>query len=102
MVDLGSRINVIGADTDREFRQKAAAHGHHVWYRERPTLNVNGVGKGSAQCHQIGTYPVAVDFTGDGPSMHQFEANVATGSGSHLPAIYGCASMQEQGADLIL
>ena len=89
LVDIGSKINIIGEDTDKEFREQAEAQGHEVWYKSIPTLNVGGVGKGHAQCYKKGTYPVAVDFQHQGRRLHQFTANVASGHAASLPAIMG-------------
>ena len=63
---------------------------------------MNGVGAGSAPCDYTATTPVAVAFRGEGASLHDFKANIATGSGAHLPAIMGSISMQEKDSVLIL
>ena len=102
LVDIGSKINIIGEETDKEFRDQAEASGHEVWYKGIPTLKVGGVGQGHTECLQKGTYPVAVDFKSVGRRLHQYTANVATGHGATLPAIYGLASMQEQDAVILL
>ena len=65
-------------------------------------LNVNGVGKGSAQCYEKATYEVAVKYADKGAQLDEFTANIATGSGSSLPAIYGSESMQDKDAVIIL
>ena len=48
MVDIGSRINLIGEDTDREFRELAESHGHKVQYDALSHLKVGGVGQGTS------------------------------------------------------
>ena len=103
LVDLGSRINVIGSDTDQEFKQAINDAGRKVTRKSRESvLNVNGVGKGSAQCYEKATYEVAVKYADKGAQLDEFTANIATGSGSSLPAIYGSESMQDKDAVIIL
>ena len=103
LIDLGSRINIIGCETEREFALEAERNGHQTSYEKRThRLNVNGVGAGSAPCDYTATTPVAVAFRGEGASLHDFKANIATGSGAHLPAIMGSISMQEKDSVLIL
>ena len=54
LVDLGSRINLIGRNTAQEFMTAARVNGQKAKTRvkERP-LYVHGVGSGSAQCKEI-------------------------------------------------
>ena len=61
LVDLGSRINLIGRNTAQEFMSAAHVHGQKAKTRtkDRP-LYVHGVGSGSAQCKEILTAAVAV------------------------------------------
>ncbi len=103
LIDLGSRINIIGSDTEKEFALEAERNGHQTTYEQRQhRLNVNGVGAGSAPCDVIASTPIAVSYDGDGASLHQYKANIAGGSGSSLPAILGSISMQEKDAVIIL
>ena len=103
LVDLGSRINLIGCNTEREFALEAERHGQQTRYEKRKhRLNVNGVGSGSAPCDEEATLPIAVKFADDRAKMDSYRANVATGSGADLPAIFGSASMQEKDSVLIL
>ena len=103
LVDLGSRINVVGANTQREMALEAERHGHKTVYNKRKhRLNVNGVGRGSAPCDEEATTPIAVSCHDSRPTLEKYEANVATGSGADLPAIYGSASMQEHDCVLLL
>ena len=45
LADIGSRINIVGCNTEREFSQKAEQFGHKTTYeRRKHRLNVNGVG----------------------------------------------------------
>ena len=103
LVDLGSRVNCIGADTCREFTDVINAAGKNAEFVNRESrLNINGVGSGSAPCDEEAILPVAIKF-GEGPAtLEKFRANVAEGSGAHLPAIWGSKSMQEKDAVLIL
>ena len=102
LADIGSRINIIGEDTDCEFREQAESKGLQVKYESIPTLKVGGVGQGHTECHKKATYPIAIDFKNGGRQMHTFTAYVATGHGARLPAIYGLESMQAQDAVIIL
>ena len=63
LVDLGSRINIIGCNTEREFALEGERHGHKTTYESRKhRLNVNGVGEGSAPCDEEANIPIAVQF----------------------------------------
>ena len=64
--------------------------------------NVNGVGSGSAPCDEEATIPIAVKFADSRAKLDSYKANVATGSGAGLTAIFGSASMQEKDSVLIL
>ena len=70
--------------------------------RHKPLL-ANGVGAGSAPCHQVIEAPVSVKY-GNAPKSQviQYHANVADGCGSRLPAILGLDSMTEKDAVLLL
>ena len=49
LVDIGSRINVVGCNTERAMSLAAAQHNYDTKYTKRTnTLHVNGVGAGSA------------------------------------------------------
>ena len=99
LVDLGSRINIIGENTEREFSLEAERHGHTTVYEKRKhRLNVNGVGSGSAPCDEEARLPIAVKFEDKAATMDEFKANIAKGSGVDLPAILGSQSMQDKDA----
>lgn len=103
LVDLGSRINIIGQNTEREFALEAEKYGHSTTYETRKhRLNVNGVGSGSAPCDTQAILPIAVRFEDEPATLHEFKTNVATGSGADLPAIFGSISMQEKDSVIIL
>ena len=103
LVDLGSRINVIGCNTEREFSLEGERHGHKTTYESRKhRLNVNGVGQGSAPCDEEATMPVAVQFQDNPATMETYKANIATGCGADLTAILGSTSMQEKDAVILL
>ena len=100
LFDPGSRINIIGSSTAKEFAAKAAGQGDTI-YEDRPTLHVNGVGSGSTPCHQIGQFPIACTYDRS-TSRDTFTANIATGpSGDHLPAILGLDSLQDKDAVVV-
>ena len=49
LVDIGSRLNIIGCNTERAMSLAAARYDHDTRYeRRRQVLHVNGVGAGSA------------------------------------------------------
>ena len=104
LVDLGSRINLVGRETLEDFVAVATEHGMKsvLKKRVRPLL-VNGVGAGSAPCNQVLEVPIAVKY-GNSPKAQvmTYHANVAEGCGSKLPAILGLDSMTEKDAVLIL
>ena len=103
LVDIGSRINVIGAITERAISETAAEHNFLTSYclRQR-VLNVNGVGTGSAPCTEEATIPIAVRYQDRPATTTTFRANIARGSVSDLPAILGLNSMQQKDTVLIL
>ena len=103
LVDLGSRINITGCNTEREFALEADRHGHKATYQKRRhRLNVNGVGAGSAPCDEEATLPIAVKCQDEPARLDSFTTNIATGSGSDLPAILGSQSMRDKDAVIIL
>ena len=103
LVDLGSRINLIGRNTAQEFLSAAHVNGQKAKTRskERP-LYVHGVGSGSAQCKEILTAAVAVKYEASAPQVANYEANIADGCGADLPAIYGLDSMTKGDAVILL
>ena len=104
LVDLGSRINLVGSETLKEFVATAKEHGYETLYRqrERPLL-VNGVGAGSAPCYKMLEVPVSVKYgNAKQAQVIPYQANIAEGCGSKLPAILGLDSMTEKDAVLIL
>ena len=104
LVDLGSRINLVGSETLKEFVATAKEHGYDTLYkkRERPLL-VNGVGSGSAPCYKTLEVPVSVKYgNAQQAQVIPYQANIAEGCGSKLPAILGLDSMTEKDAVLIL
>ena len=103
LADIGSKINVIGADTDREFRETSESQGLEVHYEYiSPPMKIAGVGKGYTECNKKGTCPIAVYFKHGGRQIHTFTAYVTNGHATHLPAIYCLDSMQDQDAVIIL
>ncbi len=103
LVDLGSRVNVIGKDTEKEFAAAAAANGHYSTYIPRARrLHVNGVGSDAAICDFEVVSPIAVKFEEHAATKESYRANLAEGCGSKLPAILGSDSMQEKDSVIIL
>ena len=103
LVDLGSMINIIGANTEREFAERAARHSLSNQYIDRETrLKVTGVGAGSAHCDVETIAQIAVKFEDQPATRETFKANVAEGVGADLPAILGSISMQDRDSVLIL
>jgi len=103
LVDLGSRINIIGENTEKEFSLEAERNGYAATYDKRKhRLNVNGVGSGSAPCDEEARLPIAVKFEDKAATIDEFKANIAQGSGCDLPAILGSQSMQDKDAVILL
>ena len=102
LVDLGSRINIIGEETYAAFKNKSIAAGFPVEVKEREQqLTVNGVGSDAAFCTQEATITTAVQFADQAATTVPYTANIARGCGSTLPAIMGLQSMQEKDAVLL-
>jgi hypothetical protein len=103
LVDLGSRINIIGKDTAKRFSDAAAVANQEMQYVMRgERLHVNGVGSDAAYCDMQAIMPIAVKFEENEATQETFRANVAEGCGATLPAILGAGSMQEKDSVLIL
>ena len=101
LVDLGSRINLVGDKTlEEDFKQVAAKYGLDIAMQRRPNrLHVSGVGAGTVPCDEQATIPIAVRYQ-DTVQYDSFVANVA--QNSSLPAILGARSMQEKDAIILL
>ena len=103
LVDLGSRINLVGKLTEREMSLEAERNGHQTFYEKRKhTLHVNGVGKGSAPCNEKTILPIAVPCVDRKPCLESFKADIAEDCGEALPAILGSESMQDKDSVLLL
>ena len=103
LVVLGSRIHIIGCNTERDFSLEAERHGQTTKYeRRKHQLNANGVGAGSAPCNEVAPIPIAVAYEDTPGRLDEYRTNIATGSGSDLPAILGSASLQETDAVIVL
>jgi hypothetical protein len=103
IVDLGSQVNVVGINTQKEFAEKAKAAGRDTSYVNRSRrMNLNGVGSGSAPCDYEAICPIAVKYLDKSPMHDVFRANVAEGCGADLPAIFGSVSMQKKDAVIML
>ena len=103
LVDLGSKVNVVGQNTQKELTSKSDAHDLETEYLQRDQrLNLNGVGTDSAPCDYEAIIPIAVKFEEQAATLESYRANIATGCGANLPAILGALSMQEKDSVLIL
>jgi hypothetical protein len=103
LCDLGSRINLIGKNTEREFSDVSKKYGHKPTYIQRKRrLHVNGVGTDSAYCDHEVVAPIAVKYEDRDATKEIYRANIAEGCGENLPAIYGLDSMQDKDSVIIL
>jgi len=103
LVDLGSRVNVIGCSTEKVMSAAAGTFGHYTKYNKKgQALLIRGVGDGHARCDVEASIPIAVQFAEQSTTKEVFQANVATGSGADLPAILGADSMQKKDGVLCL
>ena len=103
LVDPGSMINIVGAETEKEFSRTAKENGLQVKYADRPNiLKVNGVGEGHTACLKTASIPVAIRQKDRPTTVTTYNTNIATGCGEHLPAIIGSSSLREHNAVLIL
>ena len=103
LVDIGSRVNLIGIQTKKSFDSAARNAGEMPRDIPRQTrLHVNGVGEGSTYCDDEAGIPIAVQFKDQPATKEYFRANVALGCGQHLPAILGSCSMEEKDAVIIM
>jgi len=103
LVDLGSRINVVGRNIHNKLAAKAAAFNMGVQYFKRgKRLLVSGVGEGNAHCDQEAVTPVAVKTAEGRVNKETYRANIADGIGADLPIIWGSDSMQEKDVVLVL
>ena len=103
LVDLGSKINIVGRDTAPAFVNEAKKHNLPSRIRKRvKPLYVNGVGAGSAPCRTELEVPVGVKYENTAAAIHPYQANIAEGSGKNLPAILGKDTMVANDAVLLL
>ena len=103
LVDLGSKINAIGKETEKEFTAAGNENGYETTYVPRTNRPyVNGVGAGAANCDYEAITPIAVKFAEHPATKESFQANITEGVGENLPAILGLDSMQEKDSVIIL
>ena len=103
LVELVLRTNIMEGSTEKEFALEAEPPGQQTTYEQRKhRLNVNGVDTGSALCDEEANMPIAIKFEDEAAVVDMYSANVATGSGSDLPAMFGLQSMQNKGAVILL
>ena len=102
MIDCGSKVNVIGEETKEEQKHKWRAAGFEEEEIPRKTLlKISGVGSGAALWKKEVRFPMAVEFEG-AATLETMKANVAEGSGAHLPCILGLDSMTEKNCFILL
>ena len=101
LVDIGSRINIIGENVAKKFATRAIENGRLHSLEDRSMLHVNGVGSGSAPVEKIGHYGIACKYQ-QGAQDDDYKSNIVGGSGKDLPAILGLDSMQEKRTIIIL
>ena len=103
LCDLGSRINLIGKVTEKEFADSCRKSGYEPVYTKRTKrLHVNGVGSDSAFCDYTVTLPIAVKYEDREATKESYHANIAEGCGENLPGIYGLDSMQDKDSVILL
>ena len=103
LVDIGSRINIIGTNTAQALSMTAAQHNKNTKFEKlQHPLMVNGVGKGSTPCYEQATIPIAVQYEDQPATATEYHTNVAEAPGENLPAILGLQSMQDKDTVLIL
>ena len=103
LVDIGSRLNIVGRKTAHAMSATAARHGHKTKYTKRTsTLRIDGVGAGSAPSTEKVTIPIGVKYQDRPAMLSEYKANIITGSGEDLPALLGLLAMQENDAVIIL
>ena len=102
LVDLGSNINTIGKNTEKEFAVRAKRAGLETTYVSRQhRLHVNGVDSDAAVCDHETQTPIAVKFK-DQPAMKElYRANITDGCGANPPAILGLRNMTQKGSVLV-
>ena len=102
MIDCGSKDNVVGEATYEEQSKRWRAAGLTEELIPRETLlKISGVGSGAAMCKRQVRFPMAVEFEG-AATLETMQANIAEGSGEHLPCILGLDSMTDKNCFIIL
>eukprot|EP00959_Pyramimonas_sp_CCMP1952_P283996 5936424-Pyramimonas_sp.AAC.1 len=108
LLDIGSNIGIIGLKTAQTFERVSHSRGHDIRkVNLTKRLYVSGVGHGAAVCDKFLRCRIARKDKGDPavapavPRLDAYTANVAEGSGGHLPAILGLRSMPDMVAILI-
>ena len=104
VVDLGSMIDVIGADTEMAFTARGNAHGYETVYIPRMNqLQISGVMQGSdpTVCYMEAELPIAARMIGGEATKDTFRANIAQGSGSGMPAVVGLTTLREKDAVIL-
>ena len=103
VLDLGSMVNCIGANTLKQFEDKMAPHGHSAQYEARAiAFNLTGVGSGAARCPQQAIIAIAIQFKDKPATLEHLKSNVATGSGADLPSIMGKTSATAKDSVVLL
>jgi hypothetical protein len=103
LVDLGSPLNFIGANTANEFARKAAEQDLKVESIQKvQPLTVCGIGSGASTSKHEAKFPIAVLNLDSNVVHDKFQANITEGCGNDLPAILGSVEMQRRDAVILL
>ena len=103
VIDVGARLNCIGANTVNDVMKKANLTEEDVAFMNLPEiLEVSGVGGGTTHCERQVTLPIAVrDREGHSQEM-AYTANIMLDAGNDTPAIWGTQTLQQQDAVFIM
>ncbi|CAK0873643.1 unnamed protein product, partial [Prorocentrum cordatum] len=104
MLDIGSNVNIIGANTARTFQEVMARYNHRpAICTLSKTLYINGVGEGAAICRKMGNFKIGVQYANEAsPRIEEYASNIAEGSGANLPAIWGLSAMEARDTIIVL
>jgi hypothetical protein len=104
MLDIGSNVNIIGANTARTFQEVMARYNHRpAMCTLSKTLYINGVGEGAAICRKMGNFKIGVQYANEAsPRIEEYASNIAEGSGVNLPAIWGLSAMEARDTIIVL
>ena len=104
VIDLGAMINVIGANTEKDFTEAANSHGHETMYLPKTTrLQIRGLTGGPSTTSALeAQIPIAVKTMENEATKDVFRPNLATGGGEDMPAILGLGDISARDGVIIL